>query len=142
MYEKLEKCDFWLQQVTFLGHIITGDGLAVDSAKNEAITNWQSLKNVPEVWSFLGLACYYRRFVNDISKIAALLTKLTRKNIPFQWNDTCESSFQNLKQKLISASFLSLPEGRGGFKIYSDVVGIGLGCVLMQNGRVIANGSH
>ena len=63
LYAKLEKCDVWLQQVAFLGHIITGDGLKVDSTRIEAVTNWQSPKNVPEVWSFVGLAGYYRRFV-------------------------------------------------------------------------------
>ena len=82
------------------------------------------------------MAGYYRRFVKDFSKIAAPLTKLTQKNIPFQWIDTCESSFQNLKQKLISAPILVLPERRGGFEIYSDASGIGLEYVLMQNGRV------
>ena len=106
LYAKFSKCDFWLQQVAFLGHVITRDGLAVDSAKVDAVSNWQSPKNVPEVRSFLGLAGYYRRFVKDFSKIAAPLTKLTRKDVPFQWNDVCECSFQTLKQKLISAPIL------------------------------------
>ncbi|XXG85952.1 hypothetical protein AAC387_Pa11g0946 [Persea americana] len=142
LYAKFSKCDFWLQQVAFLGHVITRDGLAVDSAKIDAVSNWQSPKNVPEVRSFLGLAGYYRRFVKDFSKIAAPLTKLTRKDVPFQWNDVCECSFQTLKQKLITAPILALPEGRGGFEIYSDASGVGLGCVLMQRGRVIAYGSR
>ena len=89
LYAKLEKCEFWLQKVAFLGHIITRDGLAVDPTKIEAITNWQSPRNVPEIRSFLGLAGYYRRFVKDFSKIAAPLTKLTLKDIPFQWNEAC-----------------------------------------------------
>ena len=88
-----------------------------------------------------GLAGYYRRFVKNFSKIAAPLTKLTWKDVPFQQNDTCESSFQNLKHKLILAVILALPEGRRGFEIYSNALGIGLGCVLMQRGRVIAYGS-
>ncbi|RWR86324.1 reverse transcriptase [Cinnamomum micranthum f. kanehirae] len=138
LYEKLEKCDFWLQHVAFLGHIITREGLAVDPAKVEAITNWQIPKNVPEVRSFLGLAAYYRRFVKDFSRIAAPLTKLTRKDIPFVWNDECEYSFQTLKQRLVSALILSLPDGREGFVIYSDASALGLGCVLMQNNRVTA----
>ena len=86
--------------------------MAVDSAKIEVITKWQSLKNVPEVWCFLGLEGYFRRLVKDFSKIAAPLTKLTRKNIPFLWNDECESSFHILKEMLISAPILALPEGR------------------------------
>ena len=97
---------------------------------------------MPEVRSFLGLADYYRRFVKDFSKIAAPLMKLTRKNVPFQWNDECESSFRILKQRLVSAPILALPAGRGGFVIYSDTSSIGLGCVSMQSGRVIAYGSR
>ena len=86
------------------------------------------------------MAGYYRRFVKDFSKIAAPLTKLTQKNIQFHWNDECESSFKILKQRLVSSPILALPEGKGGFVIYSDASGIGLGCVLMQNGRVIGYG--
>ena len=82
-FAELEKCDFWLQHVSFMGRIITREGLAIDLAKIEAITNWQSSKNVPEVQSFLGLAGYYQRFVKDFSKIAAPLIKLTWKNILF-----------------------------------------------------------
>ena len=80
-----------------MGHIITINGLAVDTAKIEALTKWQSPKNVLEVRSFLGLAGYYRKFVKDFSKITAPLTKLTWKNIPFHWNDECEYSFHLLK---------------------------------------------
>ena len=79
--------------MAFFGHIIPREALVVDSAKFEAITKWQSPKNVLKVWSFLGLTGYYRSFVKEFSKIAAPLTKLTRKNIPFLWNDECESSF-------------------------------------------------
>lgn len=131
LYAKLEKCDFWLEQVAFLGHIITRDGLAVDPAKIEAVMNWKSPKTIAEIRSFLGLAGYYRRFVKDFSKVSAPITKLTRKNIPFVWTDECEANFQILKEKLTTAPILSLPEGSGGFVIYSDASRVGLVCVLM-----------
>lgn len=111
MYVELEKCDFWLERVAFLGHIITRDGLAIDPAKVEAIINWQSLKMVAEIRSFLELAGYYRRFVKDFLKISALLTRLTLKDVPFVLTEECEANFQTLKEKLTTAPLLSLPEG-------------------------------
>ena len=95
-----------------------------------------------EVRSFLGLASYYRRFVEGFSKIATPLTMLTRKNAKFQWSDACEDSFQTLKQRLITAPVLTIPSGSGGFIVYSDASKNGLGCVLMQNGKVIAYASR
>ena len=83
LYAKLSKCEFWLEQIAFLGHVISKEGLVADPSKVEAVVNWQSSKNVIEIRSFLGLAEYYRRFVEGISKILAPLTKLTRKNVPF-----------------------------------------------------------
>ena len=142
LYAKLEKCDFWLDQVAFLGHIITRDGLAVDPTKVEAVRSWKSPQTVAEIRSFLGLAGYYRRFVKDFSKISAPITRLTRKNVPFVWTEECEANFQILKEKLTTAPILSLPEGSGHFVIYSDASRVGLGCVLMQNGKVIAYGSR
>ena len=89
MYTKLEKCDFWLEQVAFLGYIITCDGLAVDLAKVKAIVNWQSPKTVAEIRSFLGLVGHYRHIVKDFSKISSPLTGLTRKDASFVWTDEC-----------------------------------------------------
>ncbi|XP_070012123.1 uncharacterized protein [Nicotiana sylvestris] len=88
--------------------------------------------------SFLGLAGYYRRFVQDFSRIAAPLTKLTHKNAKFQRTEECEQSFQKLKTCLTTAPILALPSGLGGFTVFCDSSRVGLGCVLMQNGRVIA----
>ena len=85
-----------------------------------------------EVRSFLGLAGYYRRFVEGFSKIAAPLTKLTHKNTKYVWTDECEQSFQELKTHLTSAPILVLPDEGGSFVIYSDASGRGLSCVLMQ----------
>ncbi|WP_457833166.1 ribonuclease H family protein, partial [Staphylococcus aureus] len=95
-----------------------------------------------EVRSFLGLAGYYRRFVEGFSRIATPLTQLTRKDIKFVWSKECEKSFQELKRRLISAPVLTIPSGSDGFVIYSDASGKGLGCVLMQHGKVIAYASR
>ena len=85
LYAKLSKCHFWLNRVAFLGHVISVEGVSVDSQKIEAVVNWKPLKNVSEVRSFLGLAGYYRKFVEGLSKIAAPLTKLTRKDVKYDW---------------------------------------------------------
>ena len=95
-----------------------------------------------EEWSFLGLAGYYRRFIEGFSKIAGPFHCLTRKGVNFEWTDRCEESFQTLKEKLTSALILTLPEGNEGFKVYSDASRQGLGCVLMQHKRVVAYASR
>ena len=109
LYAKLSKCDFLLEQVTFLGHIILGEGLSVDPTKIEAVTNWKRPANVSKVRSFLGLAGYYRRFVQGFSTIDGPLTRLTRKDVPFTWDEKCEDSFRTLKGKLTLAPILTLP---------------------------------
>ncbi|XP_028106251.1 uncharacterized protein LOC114305367 [Camellia sinensis] len=138
LYAKLKKCEFWLHEVAFLGHVITKDGVSVDPHKIEAIVNWPTPTNVTEVRSFMGLAGYYKRFVHDFSKIVMPLTQLTRKGIAFEWSEEREFAFQELKAKLTTAPVLALPSGIEGFVIYNDASHKGLGCVLMQNGRVIA----
>ena len=91
-----------------------------------------------EVRSFLGLASSYRRFVERFSRITAPLTQLTRKNVKFKWKEECEKSFQELKRTLVTAPVLTIPSGTMGFVIYSDASHKGLGCVMMQNGKVVA----
>ncbi|KAK8951321.1 hypothetical protein KSP39_PZI003114 [Platanthera zijinensis] len=142
LYAKFTKCEFWLRKVSFLGHVITGQGLAVDPTKIESILNWSQPTSVTEVRSFLGLAGYYRRFVKDFSKISLPLTQLTRKNISFQWSVDCQSAFDILKEKLTTAPILTIPSGTEGFQIYSDASYKGLGCVLMQYGKVIVYASR
>jgi hypothetical protein len=100
LYAKFSKCKFWLSKVKFLGHVISQGGVAVDQSKVEAIQNWTRPKNVSEVRSFLGLAGYYRRFIMNFSQLALPLTRLTRKDIPFEWNEDCEKCFRTLKEKL------------------------------------------
>nr|GFB12422.1 putative reverse transcriptase domain-containing protein [Tanacetum cinerariifolium] len=110
----------------------------MDPAKVEAITKWPRPTSVIEVRSFLGLAGYYRKFIEGFSRLALPLTKLMRKGEKFVWNEEREKSFEELKQRLVSAPVLTLPSGSGGFQIYSDASKKGLGCVLMQHGKVIA----
>ncbi|XP_077248532.1 uncharacterized protein LOC143888109 [Tasmannia lanceolata] len=142
LYAKFSKCEFWLERVAFLGHVISKEGIEVDPAKIQAVTSWKQPTNVTEIRSFLGLAGYYRKFVEGISILAGPLTKLTRKNVKYVWNEECESSFQELKKILTSAPVLILPTAEGDFVVYSDASFRGLGCVLMQSGKVIAYGSR
>ena len=118
------------------------DGILVDPSKIEAVKNWPRPASVSELRSFFGLASYYRRFVEGFSKIAVPLIELTRKSMRFSWSDRCEASFQELKQRLITAPVLSLPRENGKFVVYCDASKMGLGCVLMQEGKVIAYASR
>ena len=97
LYAKFSKCQFWLDIVAFLGHVISIDGVSIDPQKIEAIMNRKPPTNVTEIRSFLGLAGYYRKFVKGFSKLAALLTKLTRKKEKFVWLEACQQSFDELK---------------------------------------------
>ena len=109
LYAKFKKCKFWLDQVVFLGHIVSGEGIKVDPKKIEAVLNWEPPKNVPELCSFLGLARYYRRFVKGFSIIAAPLTKLLRKHVEYKWTEACQSNFEELKAKLTTTPVLASP---------------------------------
>ena len=92
LYAKFFKCEFWLNEVVFFGHVFV-NGIFVDSKKVEAIVNWEQPKNIIEIQSFLGLTGYYRRFVEHFSLLSTPLTRLTRKGIKFEWDDGCEQSF-------------------------------------------------
>ena len=126
----------------FLGHVVSAKGITVDPTKVEAVTNWLRPTTVNEVRRFLGLAGYYRRFVEGFSSIALPLTRLLRKRVKFQWNDEQEKSFEELKNWLVSAPVLTLPSGTVGYQIYSDASKNGLGCVLMQHGNFVAYASR
>nr|GEV40318.1 putative reverse transcriptase domain-containing protein [Tanacetum cinerariifolium] len=132
LYAKFTKCDFWLNSVQFLAHVIDSNGVYVDPAKIEAIKNWTEPTTPTKVRQFLGLAGYYRRFIKEFSLKSKPLTKLTQKNKPYMWGDDEEEAFQIMKLKLYSASILSLPEGSEDFVVYCDVSLKGFGAVLMQ----------
>jgi len=123
LYAKLSKGEFWLNEVSFLGHIISGSGIAVDPSKVDAVSQWETPKSVTEVRSFLGLAGYYRRFIEGFSKLALPLTQLTCKGKAFVWDVQCENSFNKLKQRLTAAPVLILPKS-------NDASKLGLGGVL------------
>ncbi|GJY72940.1 putative reverse transcriptase domain-containing protein, partial [Tanacetum coccineum] len=120
LYAKFSKCEFWISKVQFLGHVIDSEGIHVDPAKIESIKDWTSPKSPTEIRQFLGLAGYYRRFIEGFSKIAKPMTKITQKKVKFEWGDKQEAAFQLLKQKLCSAPILALPEGSEDFIAYSD----------------------
>ena len=142
LYAKFIKCQFWLDRVAFLGHVVSAEGISVDPQKIEAIVDWKPPTNITEVRSFLGLAGYYRKFVEGFSKIATPLTKLTRKEEKFIWSEAYQNSFDELKQRLTTAPVLTLPSGSEGFTVYCDASKQGLGCVLMQHDRVIVYASR
>ncbi|GJU00478.1 putative reverse transcriptase domain-containing protein [Tanacetum coccineum] len=142
LYAKFSKCEFWIPKVQFLGHVIDSKGIHVDPAKIESIKDWASPKSPTEIRQFLGLAGYYRRFIEGFSKIAKPMTKLTQKKVKFVWGDKQEAAFQLLKQKLCSAPILALPEGSEDFIAYCDASKKGLGAVLMQREKVIAYASR
>ena len=111
LYAKFSKCDFWLQEVQFLEHLVNREGIKVDLVKVEALMKWELPKTPTEIRSFLGLAGYYRRFIQDFSKIAVPLTRLTRKNVKFVWGEEHQKAFELLRGKLCEAPVLALPEG-------------------------------
>ncbi|GKB99096.1 putative reverse transcriptase domain-containing protein [Tanacetum coccineum] len=142
LYAKFSKCEFWIPKVQFLGHVIDNKGIHVDPAKIESVKDWASPKTPTEIRQFLGLAGYYRRFIEGFSKIAKPMTKLTQKKVKFEWGDKQEAAFQLLKQKLCSAPILALPEGSEDFIVYCDASKKGLGAVLMQREKVISYASR
>ena len=138
LYAKISKCELWLEEVSFLGHIISGNGIVVDPSKVEAVSQWDTPKSVTEVRSFLDLAGYYRRFIEGFFKLALPLTQLTCKGRTFVWDVQCENSFNELKQRLTTAPILILPKSDEPFVVYYDASKLGLGGVLMQDSKVVA----
>ena len=110
LYSKFSKCEFWLTKVRFLGHIVSASGVSMDPEKAETMMSWERPKSIFEICSFLGLAGYYKRFIEDFSRLAAPMTKLTRKEVKFEWNDLCEKAFQELKRRLTSTPILIVLE--------------------------------
>ncbi|WVZ97679.1 hypothetical protein U9M48_043193 [Paspalum notatum var. saurae] len=142
LYAKFSKCAFWLKEVAFLDHIFSAKGVAVDPSKVKDVLNWKQPQTVTEIRSFLGLAGYYRRFIKDFSKISKPMTALTQKNAKFAWSPKCEEAFGTLKKLLTSAPVLAQPDITKPFDVYCDASSSGLGCVLMQEGRIIAYASN
>ena len=142
LYAKFSKCEFWLTKVRFLGHVVSASCMSVDPEKVEAVMSWERPKSDFEKRSFLGLLGYYRRFIEDFSRLAAPMTRMTRKEVKFKWNDLCQKAFQELKRRLTSAPILIVPERGQRYTMYCDASKAGLGCILMQSGRAVAYGSR
>jgi hypothetical protein len=138
LYAKFSKCDFWLKEVAFLGHIVTDGGIKVDPGKISEILNWKQPKDASKIRSFLGLAGYYKRFIEGFFKLVKPLTSLLEKGKEFKWDEACQKYFEELKKRLTTAPILVMPDIHKGFDVYCDASHLGLGCVLMQEGKVIA----
>ncbi|KAL4319614.1 hypothetical protein GQ457_18G008700 [Hibiscus cannabinus] len=142
LFAKFSKCEFWISEVAFLGHMISAKGIKVDPKKVQMILDWRPPRNVGKVRSFLGLVGYYIRFVKGFSAIALPLTKLLRKDQPFEWSEDRQRSFDQLKQALTHAPLFYQPELGKEFMVYSDASHSSLGCVLMQGDNVVAYASR
>ena len=138
LFAKFSKCEYWLQSVAFHGHIVSSEGIRIDSQKIEEVKQWPKPTSFTNIRSFLGLAGYYRRFVEGFSSITSSLTRLTQNMVKFQWSDDCEKSFAELKTRLTTTPVLTLPRGSDG----CDASRVGLGCVLMQRDKLISYASR
>ena len=123
LYSKFSKCEFWLTEVRFLRHLVSASGVSVDPEKVEAVMSWERPKSVFKIHSFLGLAGYYRRFIEDFSRLATRMTRLTWKEVKFDWDDRCKEEFQELKSKLTTAPILIVPYRGQGYTMYCDASG-------------------
>jgi hypothetical protein len=142
LYAKFSKCMFWLEEIQFLGHVLCAKGIVVDPSKVKDILEWNSPTTVHQVRSFLGLARYYRRFIPNFSKIVKPITGLLKNDTKFDWSSKCNEAFEQLKVLLTTAPVLAQLDIEKPFDVYCDASGSGLGCVLMQEGRVIAYASR
>lgn len=131
------KCKFGCDQIDYLGHIISGQGVSVDPGKIQCIKDWPTPKNVKGVRGFLGLTGYYRKFIRDYGKIAKPLTELTKKD-NFSWGQEAAEAFERLKVVMTTSPVLILPNFDVPFEVECDAAGRGLGAVLMQNRQPIA----
>ena len=129
---KPSKCQLFQKRVSFLGHVVSGKGIEPDPAKVSAVTEWPVPRSVTEVRSFVGLASYYRCFLANFSEIAGPLLNLTKKGVPFVWDERCQTAFDRLKLGLVSAPVLALPLDGGGYVIDADCAGSAAGAVLQQ----------
>ncbi|XP_019460129.1 PREDICTED: uncharacterized protein LOC109359891 [Lupinus angustifolius] len=142
LYAKISKCEFLLESVIFLGHVISSEGIGLDHAKVGTVMEWNSPKSVTEIRSFLDVAGYYRRFIEGFLKLVLPLTTLTRKDKNFVWTTKCEENFQELKKRLTTTHVLILPDPKENYNMYCDASKQDLGCVLMQQKKVVAYASR
>jgi hypothetical protein len=142
LYVKFSKCPFWMEEIQFLGHVLSAKGIAMDLSKVKDILEWKPPTTVHQVRSFLGLAGYYRRFIPDFFKLVKPITSLLKNDTKFNLSSKCNETFEQLKVLLTTAPVLAQPNIEKPFDVYYDASVSGLGCVLMQEGRVIAYASR
>jgi hypothetical protein len=142
LYAKFSKCEFWINEVPFLSHVVLPKGIAVDPGKVKEAMEWKLPTTVSEVQSFLGLVGYYRQFIPNFSRIAKPITELLKKGNKYVWSEACDEAFQHLKKLLTTSPVLAQPNTTKPFDVYCDASGTGLGGVLMQEGRVISHSSR
>jgi hypothetical protein len=142
LYAKFSKCKFWLDSVKLLAHTIYKDGISMDHSKVQEVMDWKPPKSVHQIRNFLGLAGYYRQFILDFSRIAKPMTELLKKGVKFVWSEECDKAFHTLREYFTSAPVLTQPNMSKLFEVFCDASGTGLGCVLMQENRVIAYASR
>ncbi len=139
LYAKLEKCEFGVTEVDFLGHKITQEGLKMDDHKVKVIVDCEPLESVPALRSFLGLAFYYRKFIKNFAKIVAPLINLLKKSaVTYEWEGACDKAFETLKGILVKAPVLKLPDFDKDFEIHFDASDFAIGGILVQEGRPVA----
>ena len=132
---KISKCAFVRQEVEYLGHILTPDGLKTNPKLAQSVEDFPIPKNVKEVRQFLGLCSYYRRFIHQFASISQPLNMLTRKNVTFAWTEDCQKSFATLKQCLISTPVLAYPSLDQAFVVETDASILGLGAVYHNSNK-------
>ena len=142
LYAKFSKCEFWLTDVKFLGHVVLDLGVSVDSKKVEVVISWERPKSIFMIRNFLGFGGYYKRFIEHFSRLAALMTRLTQNEVKFEWNDLCEKAFHELRRRFTSTLILIVPKRGQRYIVYCDASKEGVECVLMQSGRVVDYGSQ
>jgi hypothetical protein len=142
LYAKFSKCEFCINEVSFLGHVISPEVIVVDPGKVRDVLDWKPPTSVTQVRSFFGLAGYYRRFIPNFSKISKPITELLKKGKKYMWSKDCDEAFNTLKKLLTTSPMLAQPDITKPFNIYYDASGTCLECVLMQAGRVISYSSQ
>jgi hypothetical protein len=142
LYVKCSKCEFWLGEVPFLGHVISSEGISMDPSKVRDVLGWKPPRTVHQVRGFLGLVGYYCRFIPNFCKIAKPITNLMKKDEKYSWNEEHDEAFQTLKKLLTTSPVLAQLDIMKSFDVYCDASGTRLGSVLMQDGQVILYSSR